>query len=480
MAATQEGARTWAALVAGQEASAPAVVTAAGALSHGDLVTAAGHAAAWLTRHGAAPGVPVAALLPSSRAAFALAVAGALTGRPLAPLNPRATVRELVECVRGLPDGLVVATPEHAGLGQAVADAAGRRLGVVTDLGSASAELNWQVDAAGPVAIVHTSGTTGRPKPVTLRQDRLAARTRVFAGIVRLGPGSVFTSGSPFHHIAGVGMFLTALAAGAAMAEFPGFSESAWAGMHRLGVTHALLVPTMIEKLLAAGQLGLDTLRSLQYGASPIRAQTVRELHHALPRVRLTQLFGQTEGSPITALTHEHHLLAGERAPELLTSVGRAVPGLELRVDAPDERGVGQLHARAPHLFGADEHGWLHTGDLGRMTPDGFVYLLGRIGDTIIRGGENVYPVEVERVIGEHPAVSDVAVVGRPDATLGETVQAFVVLAGGAAVTADELRAHTRDALSGYKVPTDWQFVAELPRSAAGKVLRRQLRREAS
>lgn len=473
MAATQ----TWAAMVSSADRDAPAVVSATDVLTRRDLLEAAAGAVGWLDENRVRRGATIAALLPSSRDAFALALAGALSERPLAPLNPRATVRELVGQLAGLDCEVLVVVPGVAVLGAAVAEAAGCRLLIASELPCSPAEtLPADVAPTAPVVVVHTSGTTGRPKPVTIREDRLAARTRCFADIVRFGPGSVFTSGSPFHHIAGVGIFLTALAAGAALAEFPGFSTDAWSEMEALGVTHALLVPTMIEQLLDAGRLGIPTLRSLQYGAAPIRPETVRRLARELPEVRLTQLYGQTEGSPITALTHEHHLIAAARAPGLLGSVGTAVDGLQLRVQTPDDRGVGELLARAAHLFTSEDDGWLHTGDLGRIDEQGFVHLLGRKGDMIIRGGENVYPHEVECVIAEHPGVRDVAVVGIPDRRSGETVKAIVVLWTGATASAEELHAHTRAALSGYKVPAEWDFVAELPRNAAGKVVRTQLR----
>jgi acyl-CoA synthetase (AMP-forming)/AMP-acid ligase II len=242
-------------------------------------------------------------------------------------------------------------------------------------------------------------------------------------------------------------------------------------------VSHALTVPTMLEMLLEAGCLPLPELRTLQYGASPIHPDTLRRTLAAIPEVGLVNIYGQTEGSPITCLTSEdHRLIARDGRTELLASVGRAAPGVDVVIEAPDETGVGEVAARASHLFVSDDDGWLRTGDLGRLDEDGYLFLVGRRGDKIVRGGENVYPVEVENVLQQHPAIADVAVVGRPDQRWGEVVVAFVVPADASAPPAvDALRAFAREALAGYKVPTEWTLVAELPRNASGKLLRRNL-----
>jgi acyl-CoA synthetase (AMP-forming)/AMP-acid ligase II len=157
--------------------------------------------------------------------------------------------------------------------------------------------------------------------------------------------------------------------------------------------------------------------------------------------------------------------------------VGRPAPGVELRVRDAGPDGIGEIHARADHFFRIDTEGWLHSGDLGRVAPDGYLYLYGRGSDMIIRGGENVHPLEVETVLAAHPGIADVAVTGAPDERLGQTVVAFVVPADpGAPPEPAALRAHVRDRLSGFKVPVRWWVVDDLPRNANGKVVRRLLR----
>jgi len=289
-------------------------------------------------------------------------------------------------------------------------------------------------------------------------------------------PGCRYATASPFHHIAGLGNHAVALAAGAAVVPMPRFTVDAWRGLAAMGVTHGLTVPTMLAMLLDAGALPLPTLRTLQYGAASIHPDLLARTMAALPDVGLVNLFGQTEGSPITCLGPADHRAAAGR-PHLLRSVGRAAPGVELRIVDPDEHGIGEVWARAPHFNRADDaEGWLHTGDLGRVDVDGYLFLAGRAGDKIVRGGENVHPLEVERVLSEHPGVADAAVIGVPDPHWGEVVKAFVVpVDPGRPPGVEDMRTFARAQLAGFKVPTVWEVVPDLPRNAAGKVLRRDL-----
>jgi acyl-CoA synthetase (AMP-forming)/AMP-acid ligase II len=255
------------------------------------------------------------------------------------------------------------------------------------------------------------------------------------------------------------------------------FTTAAWRALSSTGVTHALCVPTVLEMLLDAGALEFPSLRVLVYGGAPIHPETLRRMLVAVPHVRLLNMYGQTEGSPITCLdADDHRRIAEEGDDARLASVGRPLPGVELRVADPGDDGVGEVWARAEHLFLVDDDGWLRTGDLGRIGSGGELFLTGRLGDRIIRGGENVYPLEVERVIREHPGVRDVAVAGVPDVKWGEIVAAYVVPADGRVPPdPDELRAFARAQLGGFKVPERWTFVDALPVNAAGKVVRRLL-----
>ncbi len=468
---------TWLELVAQRaDSSEPAVITAGETWSGRELLARGAGAAEFLDSVGAPSGKPIVALLTGTPSAFALLIGAAATDRALAPLGPRLTVSELAPCVQALDAEVIIAESASAELGQALAERCGLRLAMLRPVHASSRRLPTTIDSSRPAAILHTSGTTGRPKSVAYTQGTLVARVRVNAGLVGLGPGAVYATASPFHHIAGIGMLFVAMGSGAALLPMPRFDVESWRGLAEFGVTHALIVPTMIEMLLDADALALPSLQLVQYGASPIRPSTMSRMIQALPGVRLLNLFGQTEGSPITALTMEDHELAAAGRPELLGSVGRAAPGVDLIIDDPDADGVGEVWARAGHLFLPGPDGWLRTGDLGRLDDDGYLYLSGRTGDEIIRGGENVYPLEVEQVLANHPAVAEVCVFGLPDETLGEVVAAALVATPGSELPPwDELRAYAREHLGGFKVPTRWEQVAELPRNTTGKVLRRVL-----
>lgn len=271
-------------------------------------------------------------------------------------------------------------------------------------------------------------------------------------------------------------MTFTALGVGASVIPQDWFSVDGWRLTGHLGMTCALLVPTMIDILLTEQALAEASPRVLHYGAAPIHPDTLRSAMAVLPDTRFVQIFGQTEVSPMTALTHADHLRALHDAPELLATVGRALSGVELRVDQPDDEHIGELSVRAAHAFTFDADGWRRTGDLGSIDADGYLTLRGRANDRIVRGGENIYPLEVERVLVSHPAVREAAVVGVPDRRWGEVVKAVVVLEDETMPPSrDELMVHARAQLAHFKVPTIIEFTPGLPRNASGKVLRRKL-----
>jgi acyl-CoA synthetase (AMP-forming)/AMP-acid ligase II len=469
--------KTWSELVDAQFSSDGAVVVDdERTVTYAEMAGLAGAAADWLDAADAEPGAPVPALFNTSATSLALTIAGASTGRPLAPLGPRLTVKEISACVIGLESSLLMVEPAFAELGRDVAAASGVRCVVVDRLEGTGRRLSPEGQPDAVAAILHTSGTTGAPKRVHLRQDRLANRVRVSSALMGIDNLCVYASGSPFYHIAGLGNLAVMLAMGAANLPFPRFDLEAWKQLGEGGVTHAFLVPTMIERLLEAGALFLPSLRLLQYGSSAIRATTLAQAVQTLPGVRFINMFGQTEGSPIACLTPDDHVRAMAGRPDILASVGRAAPGIELRLLESEPGTAHEVLARGDHLFKESEDGWLHTGDLGQIDDEGYLYLVGRLNDRIKRGGENVLPVEVEDVLIEHPAVREVAVVGVPDPVLGQVVKAFIVLDPSVPVPSPEdLRQHARAVLSGYKVPTQWEFVGDLPRNAGGKVLRRLL-----
>jgi long-chain acyl-CoA synthetase len=261
-------------------------------------------------------------------------------------------------------------------------------------------------------------------------------------------------------------------------------------------VTNAVFVPTILQMLAAvpgAAERDYSSLRSIAYGASPITTPVLRAALRTF-RCPLFGVYGLTETTGgVVQLRPEDHDADGARQ-HLLRSAGRPLPWVEMRIlDPVGDREcatgeVGEVWLRAPNVMagyynrGAETEaaltpdGWLRTGDGGYRDEDGYLFLTDRIKDMIVSGGENIYPIEVEEVLAQHPGVGDVAVIGVPDERWGETVMALVVLAPGAAVDADELVAFAREKLAGYKLPRSVEFVGKLPRSAAGKVLKRELR----
>jgi acyl-CoA synthetase (AMP-forming)/AMP-acid ligase II len=420
-------------------------------------------------------GQPVPGLLTTNADALALLIGGAAVNRPLAPLGPRQTAAELAETVRRTGSSVLLAEAASAKTAREVADAVGIRAVTILGLPVSSRPLHLE---PGPTAIyLHTAGTTGVPKRVSLSERVLDARAELLRRLIGIGPDDRYATGSPLHHIGGLGNVLVALTAGAAVICTARFSFDWWRDLKQLDATHCLLVPSMIEMLLTEGLLDAVPLKTLIYGASPITVETLRRVLDVLPDVAMISLYGQTEGSPITSLGPDDHRLAATKNPDVLHTVGRPVSGLRLQIDEPDRAGTGEVLAAAAHLSVQDADGWLRTGDLGVLDADGYLRLCGRRHDMVVRGGENIYPVEVENVLSAHPAVAAVGVVGVPDPRLGETLAAFIVPTDPAyPPRPEELGSWARVTLAGFKIPQYWYAAAELPLNSAGKVVRATLR----
>ena len=308
---------------------------------------------------------------------------------------------------------------------------------------------------------------------------------------------SVSLTPLPMFHIGGIGWAYCGLWHGATtvlVSEFD--AEGVLDTLERLRVTNAVLVPTMLQMLTAvpgAGERDYSALRSIAYGAAPITT-TVLKASLRTFGCALFGLYGLTESTGgVVALEPEDHDPGGPRE-HLLRSAGRPYPWVELRVADPvsgrplGPREVGEVWLRGPNVTpgyfnrpaetaaALTPDGWLRTGDGGYVDEDGFLFLTDRIKDMIVSGGENVYPVEVEEALAQHAGVADVAVIGVPHPHWGEAVKALVVPRPGARPAAEELIAFARERLAGYKLPRSVDFVAELPRTPSGKVLKRELR----
>jgi long-chain acyl-CoA synthetase len=345
-----------------------------------------------------------------------------------------------------------------------------------------------------PVVLMYTGGTTGLPKGVLL--DQRAEMLNMYHVAMRWGleESHVYLHQTPMFHAASMGGILGIPAAGGVSTFVPMFEPGAVLDAiesHR--VTMTVMVPTMIGMLLDHPAFAPDRMASLEvlsYGASPMPGALLERMLDLFPAVDIYQAYGMTECSAVlTALTPEEHRLGGE----LLGSAGRPVPGVMLSIQDPQGRSLprgetGEVCARAGSFMReywrrpeetaeAFRGGWYHTGDAGYLDESGYLHLVDRVKDMVVTGGENVYSVEVENAIATHPGVAQVAVIGIPDDRWGEAVHAVVVLKPDLAITEDDLKAHARERIAGYKLPKSIEFRDDpLPLSGALKVLKRELR----
>jgi long-chain acyl-CoA synthetase len=345
-----------------------------------------------------------------------------------------------------------------------------------------------------PCLLMYTGGTTGTPKGVLVSQraEILNAIHTRFA--FPFDEGEVTLLLTPMFHAASMGFVVNPQQSRVPVHVMPLFDPGkAIAAIAQYGVTFTAAVPTMLGMMLNHADFApekLATVRNIGYGASPMPSALLGKLQSLLPDVGFIQGYGMTEASALlTTLTADDH----RRGGDILRSAGRALPGIRLSIqDAEGTKlGVGEtgeVCAQGGNFMDRywkrDEataevfrDGWYHTGDAGYLDPEGYLFLVDRVKDMIVTGGENVYSAEVENAIGSHPAVLQVAVIGIPDDRWGEAVHAIVVLEEGASATEEELIAHAREHIAGYKVPKSVSFRDELlPLSGAMKVLKRDLR----
>jgi long-chain acyl-CoA synthetase len=431
---------------------------------------------------------------------FATSKIGAVT----VPLNWRLAGAELETIVADARCSVLIAGPAYRDLAREIAAGVPQRLEVIDTgedyerrLQSHAAADPGPSGAANDVAVqMYTSGTTGLPKGVLTTQRNLAA-AYLSADVWSFDAQSVSLTPLPMFHIGGIGWAYLGLVNGATTILVSDFNAAEVVDLlEHERVTNAVFVPTILQMLAAvpgAAERDYSSLRSIAYGASPITTTVLRAALRTF-RCPLFGVYGLTETTGgVVQLRPEDHDAEGARQ-HLLRSAGRPLPWVEMRIVAPggaDECGVGEVGEvwlRAPNVMAGyynreaetaaalTTDGWLRTGDGGYRDEGGYLFLTDRIKDMIVSGGENIYPVEVEEVLAQHPGVGDVAVIGVPDERWGETVMALVVLAPGVVLGGDELVAFARERLAGYKLPRAVEFVAELPRSPAGKVLKRELR----
>jgi acyl-CoA synthetase (AMP-forming)/AMP-acid ligase II len=352
------------------------------------------------------------------------------------------------------------------------------------------------VDADECFLQLYTSGTTGFPKGAMITQRAMTAHADAMSDSLGLDSDGVSMVAMPLFHVGGSSWALCTLYYGARQVVVRDINPPVLLDeLVEQGVTHTFLVPAIFGFLLqipGVADRDYSKLRGLVYGASPMPLPLLRRSLATFP-ADFHQVYGMTEASgAVTILGPEQH--RDQANDHRLVSAGLPLKGVEIIVadpvtDEPLGPGeVGEIMVRTQQLMAGywrmpeaskqaiTSDGWLHSGDAGYLDEDGFVYISDRVKDMIISGGENIYPAEVERVLGEHPSVADVAVIGVPDERWGEVGKAIVVAAPGATVDPDELIVLCRAQLAAFKCPKSVEVVTELPRNATGKILKRTLR----
>jgi acyl-CoA synthetase (AMP-forming)/AMP-acid ligase II len=451
-------------------------------------------AAAW-TGAAAVGGAEALAYVGTNGLAFPVGLfAAAAAGVPFVPLNYRLSDDQLHDLLAPLRDVLVVAEGDAAGAlaarGHRVMDAAA----FVAEARAGDGAGEVPADAEGPAVLLYTSGTTSAPKAAVLRHRHLTSYvigTVEFAGA---GPDEAVLVSVPPYHVAGLANLLSNLYLGRRIVYLDQFDAGAWVGAVRgEAITNAMVVPTMLARIcdvLDADGAGLPSLRALSYGGARTPATVLGRVMALLPDVDLTNAYGLTEtSSTIAVLGPDDHRAARDGDPAAtarLASAGKVLPTVEVEVrdglGAPVPVGEpGEVWVRGEQVSGEyagreaalDAAGWFPTRDRGFLDPDGYLFIEGRSDDTIIRGGENIAPAEIEEVLLRHPAIAQCAVVGLPDDEWGQRIAAVVVLRPGATLGADELREFARGSLRSSKTPEVVTFADALPFTETGKLLRR-------
>jgi acyl-CoA synthetase (AMP-forming)/AMP-acid ligase II len=426
--------------------------------------------------------------------AFAEALfASAWAGIPLVPLNYRLSREQLAFLLGRQEAALVVSDLEPPAEGPVLTT----RQWSALCAAPAPDVPRWADDPEATAVLLYTSGTSSAPKAAILRHRHLAS---YLLGSVEFGAASedeAMLVSVPPYHIAGVSNLLSNVFAGRRIVYLDSFTPQGWlAAVRDERITHALLVPTMLasvtEHLSGAKDAGALTLRSLAYGGAKMPAPVLERAMRLFPAAGFVNAYGLTEtSSTIAVLGPDDHRAAMSGDPVArarLGSVGRLLPAIEARVRTSDGTAApagtpGDIYVRGPQVSGEysgarsglDDGGWLATRDRGWIDDDGYLFIEGRSDDTIIRGGENVAPAEIEDVLLEHGAVAEVAVVGLPDEQWGQSIAAAVVPRAGHAVDADELRNWVRSRLRGSKTPELIVFRDTLPYTPTGKLLRREV-----
>ena len=486
-----------------------ALIEASRRTSFRELDASTNRVAHALAREGVGPGSVVAYLGKNSTAFFELLFGAGKVGCTLLPLNWRLAAAELVPIVDDAQPVLIFVDKDHAALVDSVLQGVRRPGKLVTvDLAAGARDVAaWcgdvpDVDPALPVdpdaiaLLMYTSGTTGKAKGVQMTHRGLGFMRlcECLEPTMQWRDDDALLMVMPNFHLLGASLPIQSLYNGSTVSILPLMEPGRLLGLvQRDKPTILVLAPTVIQMILDhpdAKTTDFSSVRLTMYAGSPINAQLLKRAILEM-RCEFMQFYGATESlGAITILRPDQHDLVNE---EKLKSCGTPLPLMELKiVDAAGQEvpagAAGEFLLRSPAMFigyrnqpeataAVLRDGWYHTGDAGYRDPkDGLYYIIDRVKDMIVTGGENVYSAEVEQVLQKHPAVAMSAVIAAPDPQWGEKVTAVVVLKKGASASEDELRQHCRGLIAGFKVPKQISFAESLPISPTGKILKRVLR----
>jgi acyl-CoA synthetase (AMP-forming)/AMP-acid ligase II len=448
------------------------------------------------------PGERVA-VVDLNSAAVPLALFGAaLADKPFVPINYRLADDQLRALVARTAPATII-----AGEGVAARLEGIDGVDIITRAEFLESTVDVDVPLADPYAgdpdaiavLLYTSGTTGEPKAAVLRHRNLASYVLSSVEFAGAGEDEAAIVSVPPYHIAGISSVLSSTYSGRRVVYVEVFDPSEWVDVVRAEqVTHAMVVPTMLNRILdviAADGEGLPSLRALSYGGGPMPAAVIERALALLPDVGFVNAYGLTETSSTIALLDpdDHREAFASDVAEVrarLESVGRPLPAVEVSIRGAGGEPLGsgergEIWVRGEQVSGEYlgrgdglDDGWFPTRDAGHLDAGGYLFVHGRLDDVIVRGGENLSPGEIEHVLVEHPAVEAAAVVGIPDTEWGEKVVAAVVAVEGADVREDELRDFVRARLRSTKTPERIDIRSDLPFNETGKLLRRVLRDE--
>jgi fatty-acyl-CoA synthase len=486
-------------------------------LSYGEVQQLSWQVARALQRSGIRPGDKVAILSANDPIAFSCVFGIARAGAVWCPVNPRNEAMENQELLDAFDCSCLIfqqaflplverILPELPKLTTLVCldDALPVAMGFAAWLDGVPADPDpvqpWQASQAEPIddtaMLVGTGGTTGRPKGVMLTGRNLETMSAITLMSYPFKPRPVYLALAPLTHAAGVLCFpILTLGGEIVIMAAPDLAEFL-ALVERHRVTHTFLPPTLIYMLLAHPALAATDLSSLQcfwYGAAPMSAARLEEALRRIGPV-MAQLFGQSEAPMMisTMAPADHFHADGSPAVERFASAGRPSPLVQVAIMADDgtlratgERGeivvrgslvMAGYYQNPEATAAAGQHGWHHTGDIGYLDDDNYLYIVDRAKDMIITGGFNVYSAEVEQALMSYPAIQDCAVVGLPDEKWGERVTAVLQLHPGLTVTESEVRNYVKGRLGSVKAPKQVEVWSDLPRSKVGKVLKNEVR----